>query len=335
MSISDSRAKLILHWLEHTLKLKITKFEPASSDASFRRYFRVTHQQGHHIVMDAPPEKEDTEPFIRIAILFKKAGINVPKIIQQESKQGFLLLEDFGSTCYLDHLNTNNASELYLNAFDSLYALQTKIDITTPPLPCYDTKLLSNEISLFYDWFLEKHLNISIPDKTKTQVNQTLIFSALEQPQTCVHRDFHSRNLMVLENNLPGIIDFQDAVIGPISYDLVSLLRDCYVAWPEEKVQQWLNIYYENISKLNLVSVSFETFSQWFDLMGVQRHLKAIGIFSRLHIRDNKPNYLQDIPLTMNYVVKICDKYPELEEFNDFLLKTILPAYSKVTSSNL
>lgn len=332
MSISDPRANLIINWLKHTLNLKITHFEPASSDASFRRYFRVKHEKGQHIVMDAPPEKENTEPFIRIATLFKKAGINVPDIVQQDLEQGFLLLEDFGSLCYLDHLTNKNASTLYHNAFDSLYVLQTKIAPQNSQLPHYDNKLLSNEINLFYHWFLEQYLGLSVPDTTKNQVNQILISSALEQPQVCVHRDFHSRNLMVLENNLPGIIDFQDAVIGPVSYDLVSLLRDCYIAWPQDKIQQWVELYFQQISKLNITTANLETFTRWFDLMGLQRHLKAIGIFSRLHLRDNKSDYLQDIPLTMDYVIQTCNKYPELSEFNQLLHKTILPAYNQTSS---
>lgn len=335
MSISDPRARLIIDWLSNTLNLEVTNFEPASSDASFRRYFRVTHKKGTHIVMDAPPEKEDIEPFIQVATLFKKVGINVPEIVQQNLDRGFLLLEDFGTLCYLDRLTDENAATLYLNAFDSLYEIQTKIVTPNCQLPYYDDELLRNELNLFFDWFLEKYLDLSVPEDIKNKTSQILISSALEQPQVCVHRDFHSRNLMALDNNRPGIIDFQDAVIGPVTYDLVSLLRDCYIAWPQANVQQWMTLYFEQISKLNLTTASLETFTRWFDLMGLQRHLKAIGIFSRLHLRDNKSNYLQDIPLTMNYVVQICNKYPELKEFNQFLTTTILPGFNKVNSLNL
>jgi len=331
MSIPDPRALLIIDWLKEILDLEITNFEPASSDASFRRYFRVTHSKGQHIVMDAPPEKEDTEPFIRIATLFKKAGINVPEIVEQDLEQGFLLLEDFGSRCYLDSLTNKNVKTLYLNAFDSLYQMQTKIAVPNSLLPAYDKELLGNEINLFYHWFLEQYLHLSLPDDIKNKNSQILISSALEQPQVCVHRDFHSRNLMLLDNNLPGIIDFQDAVVGPITYDLVSLLRDCYIAWPHEHVQQWMTLYFQEISNLNLTATNRETFTRWFDLMGLQRHLKAIGIFSRLHLRDNKSNYLQDIPLTINYVIHTCNKYPELNKFNQFLKTTILPAYEKIS----
>ncbi len=335
MSIFDPRAKLIITWLTNTLNLDIINFEPASSDASFRRYFRVTHEKGSQIVMDAPPEKEDIKPFIRIATFFKKAGINVPKIVQQDLEQGFLLLEDFGSLCYLDRLTEENATTLYLNAFNSLYEMQTKIVAPSCQLPCYDEELLGNELNLFFDWFLEKYLSLSIPEDIKNKTTQVLIASALEQPQVCVHRDFHSRNLMFLDNDRPGIIDFQDAVIGPVTYDLVSLLRDCYIAWPQANVQQWMMLYFEQISTLNLTTANLETFTRWFDLMGLQRHLKAIGIFSRLHLRDNKSNYLQDIPLTMNYVVQICNEYPELKEFSQFLNTTILSGFNKVNSLDL
>lgn len=327
MSITDHRALSILDWLNHTLQLEVTQFEPASSDASFRRYFRVTHKKGQHIVMDAPPEKENTEPFIRIASLFKASNVNVPEIYQQDLTQGFLLLEDFGSRCLLEHLNDNNALDFYQSAFDSLHTLQSKTSITESQLPAYDDALLSQELDLFYDWFLAKHLNLSIPKKIKEDLNIILISSALEQPQVCVHRDFHSRNLMVLDDNSLGIIDFQDAVIGPITYDLVSLLRDCYIAWPEQKTYQWMTLYFQQLSQSSLLFADVETFMRWFDLMGLQRHLKAIGIFSRLHLRDNKSSYLDDIPRTMTYVSQICSQYPELAEFNNFLTQSILPAF--------
>ncbi|MCK5828882.1 MAG: phosphotransferase [Methylococcales bacterium] len=327
MSITDPRALSILDWLNHKLKLDVFKFEPASSDASFRRYFRVNHKKGQNIVMDAPPEKENTEPFIRIAALFKASNVNVPEIYHQDLTQGFLLLEDFGSHCLLDRLNSKNASNYYQSAFDSLYTLQTKTSITESQLPSYDKTLLNQELDLFYNWFLEKHLNLSIPNKIKDRLNDLLIKSALEQPQVCVHRDFHSRNLMVLDNNSLGIIDFQDAVIGSITYDLVSLLRDCYIAWPEQQVYQWVKLYYQQLSQSDLFSADLDTFIRWFDLMGLQRHLKAIGIFSRLHIRDNKSSYLNDIPLTMTYVSQVSSQYPELTEFNVFLTQSILPAF--------
>ena len=326
MSIADARAKSITHWLSHTLKLEIDYFEVASSDASFRRYFRVFHSNGQQIVMDAPPEKENTEPFIRIAALFKTSGIHVPDIYHQDLTQGFLLIEDFGSSCFLDQLNDENALDLYRSAFNSLFRLQTQTSITNNLLPRYDEALLVRELNIFYHWFLEQYLTITLSETTKDSLNQILISSALEQPQVCVHRDFHSRNLMVLTENSPGIIDFQDAVIGPITYDLVSLLRDCYIAWPDEKVKQWMTLYFQKITDSGLVNTDLDIFTRWFDLMGLQRHLKAIGIFTRLHLRDNKSDYLADIPRTMNYVIQVCKQYPQLAEFSQFLTQSVLPA---------
>lgn len=330
MSNDDTRAKSIIHWLTQSLKLDIISFELASSDASFRRYFRATHPNGKYIVMDAPPEKENIEPFIRIAKLFKSLAINVPTIHQQNLEQGFLLLDDFGSSCFLDQLTLDSALNLYTSAFNSLHTLQTKIAPATCQLPIYDDHLLSTELDIFYQWFLKQSLSISIPDNIKNSLNKILIHSALDQPQVCVHRDFHSRNLMVISKNSPGIIDFQDAVIGPITYDLVSLLRDCYITWPEKNVTEWMTIYFQILTDSGLIKTNLVTFTQWFDLMGLQRHLKAIGIFSRLHIRDNKPTYLTDIPRTMNYVSTICNKYPELAEFNQFLTETVLTKFKNI-----
>ncbi len=328
MSTADTRAKAILDWLTHSLSLNIVKFEIASCDASFRRYFRVIHSQGQHIVMDAPPDKENIEPFIRVATLLKQAGLNVPQIYQQNLTQGFLLLEDFGSDCFLDQLNEENATALYCSAFSSLHQLHSDSSLSNSEFPSYNKALLSRELTIFYDWFLKQCLALSIPKNIQDNVNQILIASALEQPQTCVHRDFHCRNLMFLKENSPGIIDFQDTVIGPITYDLVSLLRDCYINWPEEKVLKWMTLYFHKITKSGLINTELETFTRWFDLMGLQRHLKAIGIFSRLNLRDGKPDYLADIPRTLNYVSHICSKYTELAEFNHYLIETILPAYN-------
>jgi hypothetical protein len=327
MSNIDIRKQSIILWLENTLNLDIIHFEIASSDASFRRYFRVIHQAGQQIVMDAPPEKENIIPFITIAALFSQQEIHVPEIIHQDLSQGFLLLEDLGSDCLLDKLNANNAFKLYSSAFDSLYQIQNRIEVSRCQLPYYDEALLERELAIFYQWFLSQTLKLSIPDSVTSTFNQVLITSAIEQPQVCVHRDFHCRNLMLLKNNSLGIIDFQDAVIGPITYDLVSLLRDCYIAWPSHDIEQWMSSYFDRLINAGLLNCSLQTFTRWFDLMGLQRHLKAIGIFSRLHLRDKKSCYLNDIPRTLNYVIQICKKYPELEPFNHYLTQTILPTY--------
>lgn len=317
-------------WLENDLLLTITHCEPASSDASFRRYFRVKTPNGQFIVMDAPPSKENVEPFIRIAKLLTESQVNVPTIFQQNLTDGFLLLEDFGSQCFLDQLNTITAADLYQSAFDSLFKLQTQTPIQNSGLPSYDEPLLHRELAIFDEWFLDQLLDIQIPAAVWETVRAMLVASALEQPYTCVHRDYHSRNLMVLDHDSPGVIDFQDAVIGPITYDLVSLLRDCYIAWPEQQVEQWQFNYFERLQQAGLIDCSPAQFKRWFDLMGLQRHLKAIGIFSRLHLRDGKSNYLGDIPRTLNYVSTVCIAYPELAEFNDFLHNHVLPVLSSV-----
>jgi aminoglycoside/choline kinase family phosphotransferase len=315
----------MLDWLENDLLLSITECEPASSDASFRRYFRVLTSGGQFIVMDAPPSKENIEPFIRIAKLLTQSQVNVPTIFQQNLADGFLLLEDFGRQCFLDQLTADTANDLYQSAFDSLFRLQTRTPLQNLALPRYDEAFLNRELTIFDEWFLGRLLDVVIPVPVWTTACALLTASALEQPVTCVHRDYHSRNLMVLDSDSPGVIDFQDAVIGPITYDLVSLLRDCYIAWPEHQVQQWCLDYYQRLQQAGLLACSPAQFKRWFDLMGLQRHLKAIGIFSRLHLRDGKSNYLGDIPRTLNYVITVCAAYPELAEFNEFLRELALP----------
>ncbi|MCK4494499.1 MAG: phosphotransferase [Methylococcales bacterium] len=327
MMTLDKRATELLSWLENDLSLTISDFKPASSDASFRRYFRATHPQGSYVVMDAPPHKENTEPFIRIAKLLKESDINVPTIYHAHQAKGFLLLEDFGAVCLLDQLNVSNAQKLYLNAFDELFKLQTNISPKASKLSAYNAPLLTQELSLFYDWFSEQLIGQTIPEAVKQNLNNCLIESALAQPQVCVHRDYHSRNLMLLENDNIGVIDFQDAVIGAITYDLVSLLRDCYISWSEGCVESWLNRYYQRLLAHKMTDVSFAEFKRWFDLMGLQRHMKAIGIFARLHLRDQKSGYLADIPRTMAYIETVCQQYSELEGFYHWLSNQILPNY--------
>jgi aminoglycoside/choline kinase family phosphotransferase len=324
--IVDLRTIAMLDWLENDLLLTIEQWGLASSDASFRRYFRIKTPDGQFIVMDAPPEKEKLEPFIHVANLMADAQLHVPTIFQQNIDEGFLLLEDLGSKSFLNQLTDHNADALYHSALDSLFKLQSNINIANLTLPCYDEALLERELGIFAEWFLEQYLDIEIPIDLWQNVRTTLINSALEQPITCVHRDYHSRNLMVLDNNELGVIDFQDAVLGAITYDLVSLLRDCYVDWSASQVEQWLSGYYQRLLTAGLIACELSQFKRWFDLMGMQRHLKAIGIFSRLNLRDNKANYLNDIPRTLNYVLAQADAYPEFAEFSVFLHQSVLPA---------
>lgn len=325
----DLRILAMQDWLENDLFLEILGFEPASSDASFRRYFRVKTPAGQFVIMDAPPDKENTEPFIRIAGLMAEAQVNVPTIFHKNLADGFLLLEDFGSHNYLDRLTPETAETLYQGAFDSLIKLQTNVSLQESCLPSYDEALLKRELGIFDEWFLGQFLDIQLPDHIKSSVYNLLISSALEQPVACVHRDYHSRNLMVLDSDSPGVLDFQDAVIGPITYDLVSLLRDCYIAWPEQQIDRWTAQYYQRLLDNNLVTCDYARFKRWFDLMGMQRHLKAIGIFSRLHLRDNKSDYLKDIPRTLDYVKTQALAYPELFDFSRVLHEQILPAFGE------
>ena len=280
--------------------------------------------------MDAPPAKEDCRPFVRIAETMAIIGLNVPTVFQHDINNGFLLLTDFGSRCYLDVLNEHNAESMYAEALDALLVLQHG-DIAGAALPDFDADLLMSEMALFRDWLLDTHLrlSLSLPEQAALQrCFDYLSASALEQPQVWVHRDYHSRNLMVTGERNPGIIDFQDAVVGPITYDLVSLLRDCYIVWPQSRVAEWVARYYERLRSSELLSAEVELaqFMRWFDLMGIQRHLKAAGIFARLHHRDGKANYLNDIPRTLAYVEQVAPHYPEFDFLYRLIEQRVLPA---------
>ena len=256
--------------------------------------------------MDAPPEKEPCDQFITVANKLRGAKLSAPEIIQQDAAQGFLLLTDLGSTAYLSVLDVNSEGPLYADALAALLKMQT--DITSDDLPDYDEDLLNQEMDLFHDWFLKQLLGIELNQAQQMQwaaIKQALVQNALEQPQVFVHRDYHSRNLMKIESRNPGILDFQDAVKGPITYDLVSLLRDCYIAWPPVRVDQLALDFYDFARVNELVDVKPAKFLRWFNLMGIQRHLKAIGVFSRLKIRDAKDGYVKDIPRTLEYIEQV------------------------------
>ena len=314
------REQNLLAWL-HARTGTHHELVPASNDASFRRYFRIQTDGTTRIVMDAPPPQEDCRPFVHVANLLHTAGMHAPEIIASNVDEGFLLLSDLGSTTYLDILSEDNVDRLYGDAIAALARLQARVDPVSAGLPDYDAELLGLELSLFKDWYLQRHLGMTLDagqDAVLTATNRLLIDNALAQPRVCVHRDYHSRNLMFTEQHNPGVLDFQDAVIGPVTYDLVSLLRDCYVAWPRERVEEWARNYYRIAVDSGIVNedrVSEVQFLRHFDLMGVQRHLKAIGIFARLLHRDGKDGYIQDIPRTMAYVKDVGGRYPELSEF--------------------
>ena len=320
----DKRAQLLQDWLNSLFNIVENSFAPVSGDASFRRYFRFIAknemgvEQLSLIAVDAPPGKEDSQRFIDIALLLSDNKLPAPKIFVA-SDDGFYVQQDFGDQLLHSCLNENSVDHLYDIAMTHIASTQ---QLSASNLPAYNSELLQKEMRLFTDWYLSKHLNVTLTNDDQTLLAtayQFLETSALEQPQVFVHRDYHSRNLMVLDNDKLGIIDFQDAVLGPITYDLVSLLRDCYIDWPQQKIDSWITQF------INKLPNQYDNaqFIRWFDLMGMQRHLKAIGIFSRLNYRDKKPAYMNDIPLTMNYVLAISDKYEELKPFHNLVSRLL------------
>lgn len=285
----------------------------ASSDASFRRYFRWEGEGRSFVVMDAPPPQENCKPFVDIAFLLAKSGINVPKIYAEDLERGFLLLNDLGNQTYLDVIDGENADALFGDALQALLAFQQLPMVA--PLPSYDVALLRRELELFPEWYVKRELGVEF-DSTQQQqwqqVSDLLIDSALAQPKVLVHRDYMPRNLMLSEPN-PGVLDFQDAVYGPVTYDVTCLFKDAFLSWPEERVRGWLQSYWQQASALNIpVQPDFEDFLRASDLMGVQRHLKVIGIFARICHRDGKPRYLADVPRFFSYIEAVIARRPEL-----------------------
>jgi hypothetical protein len=325
----DPRLVQLDRWLRAACGLDGFDIAPASGDASFRRYFRVTLPGGDtRIAMDAPPEHEDCRPYLQVAAALAAAGLHVPAVAAADLAQGFLLLEDLGSTVYLDVLTEQTVERLYGDALGALAAMQACVP--QEGVPPYDRALLLREMALFPDWLLERQLGIAVDPGLRALLDQTfdrLVDAALEQPRVFVHRDYHSRNLMVAAPPTPGVLDFQDAVIGPVTYDLVSLLKDCYVRWPRARVDEWAMGYFRLAVQSGIVEAAVEDrFLRWFDLMGAQRHLKAAGIFARLNLRDGKPGYLNDIPRTLGYFVEAADRRPELEGLAGLIATRVLPA---------
>ncbi|AXI63812.1 aminoglycoside phosphotransferase [Pseudomonas kribbensis] len=293
----------------------------ASSDASFRRYFRWEGAGRSFVVMDAPPPQENCKPFVDIAFLLAKSGINVPKIYAEDLERGFLLLNDLGNKTYLDVINGENADALFSDALQALLAFQQLPMVA--PLPSYDVALLRRELELFPEWYVKRELGIEF-DATQQQqwqqVSDLLIDSALAQPKVLVHRDYMPRNLMLSEPN-PGVLDFQDAVYGPVTYDVTCLFKDAFLSWPEERVRGWLESYWQQATALNIpVQPDFEDFLRASDLMGVQRHLKVIGIFARICHRDGKPRYLADVPRFFAYIEAVIARRPELAQLQALLV---------------
>jgi len=327
------RLELARHWLAETLGDTDFSLQKASADASFRQYWRVYHRGQSRILMDAPPQHEDCRPFLQVAKILRAAGVHVPAVYAQNLAEGFLLLEDFGNRDYLKALKESDSAHdqnanavspavqsLYGDAMAALLKIQTVTE--SQGIPAYSHEKLLEEMSLFRDWFLLQHLDASLnptQERVLTNAFEWLALSAGEQPRTFVHRDFHSRNLMQVRHNNPGVLDFQDAVTGPVIYDLVSLLRDCYIKWPAEQVRQWSQHYRLQWQDASGESIDEEQWQRWFDLMGAQRHLKAIGIFCRLNYRDGKPGYLRDIPRTLSYLHELRPAYPQLHDLLDLI----------------
>lgn len=310
----DARRDALEHWLAPQLKGARFKLAPASEDASFRRYFRATLEDGKtFVVMDAPPDKEDCRPFVHVARLLREAGLNAPAIHAEDLGQGFLLLADLGSTTYLSVLNDDNAMPLFSDAIDALIRWQ----LATRPgeLPPYDEALLRREMALFRQWYVNRHLERSLSEAQAAAlegVGALLVGSALAQPSVYVHRDYMPRNLMVSVPN-PGVLDFQDAVTGPVTYDLASLLRDAFISWEDERVLDWCVRYWERAKRSGLpVEPDFGEFWRAFEWMGLQRHLKVLGIFARIRYRDGKPKYLEDTPRFLGYARSVATRYAAL-----------------------
>ncbi|MCN4145048.1 MAG: phosphotransferase [Thiohalomonas sp.] len=339
------RIEQIKHWLETELQADIHSFTPASNDASFRRYFRVVFNNTvaaqaaglPFIIMDAPLEKEAIAPFVYLASRLEATGIHVPYIYAVNEASGFIMMSDLGNTAYLSLLNSKlnsesgseRADKLYADAMSALVIMQLGmsqfIQKQTIELADYDASRLKAEMHLLPDWYIKVHCQQKINAAEQAVLDQAmrrLIESAQEQPQVFVHRDYHSRNLMFYEEHNPGVIDFQDAVIGPITYDLVSLLRDSYIAWPDDKVYAWVEQYRQMLLREELLETdNKEHFIRWFDWMGIQRQLKVVGIFCRLNYRDGKSNYLNDIPQTLDYLFKVCARYSEFEALLQLLTR--------------
>lgn len=325
------RYQELVQWVHHLVGGQPVEIKLASNDASFRRYWRIEYEGQTRIVMDAPPDKEDCRPFIDVARRLLQAGLNVPEVLEHDLGLGFLLLTDLGEALYLRMLNAGNVEQLYGDAMERLMSMQIKA--RADELPLYDRRLLMGEMELFRVWLVGKELRIDLSREQHEALDRVftrLADAALSQPRVFVHRDYHSRNLMLTTDNNPGILDFQDAVLGPVTYDLVSLLRDCYIRWPPEQVETWAITYFEHARRAGILpNTDRAGFRRCFDLMGVQRHLKASGIFARLWHRDGKAGYLGDVPRTLQHVVTVAPRYRELADLEQLLTELVLPAMER------
>jgi aminoglycoside/choline kinase family phosphotransferase len=325
---------LIQHFSDDNIQLT-----PLTGDAGFRCYYRFSHKGTSFIAVDAPPEKSNNDAFVFMQESLMKQNILVPEIVAVDLSLGFFCLADFGETLLADILTSENMSMIYQKAIEILPTLQSALSKSTAEIPHYDNAFVELELNIFPEWLLTEHLSLTLTDIEQKQLKHCfsiLTENIMSQPQVLIHRDYHSRNIMVLKNKELGIIDFQDAVIGPITYDIVSLLRDCYLKWPDEKVTLLLNSYIDLVAnQYSLTHITREQWQRWFDLTGIQRHIKASGIFARLNYRDNKGGYLNDIPLTLSYIVEITERYPELSFIHQLLLNKVIPKMEVLKASTL
>lgn len=317
-------------WVAEQLNVTIPElhWQALAGDASFRHYFRCKAAGQSFIAALAPPATEKNHEFVAIAALLNAAGVQAPAVIAVDYEQGFLIQNDFGEQLLLPALNAATVDGWYQQAMQQLLRMLTITQDNLAKLPAYDEQVLNLELSYFQTWFLEAMLNYHCTDAEQKMLQrffQELIDSAQDQPQQFVHRDYHSRNIMITEDQLLATIDFQDAVCGPITYDLVSLLRDCYVVWPEQQVREWVAIFYKKLLHKGQLRVDEATFQHWFDLMGLQRHIKVLGIFARLSIRDNKHGYLQDLPVVVSYVRSVAQQQACASEFWEWFEDKIMP----------
>lgn len=322
--MEDQRLTHLTSWLNNQ-QYNIQKIAPLTGDASFRRYFRVTTTNQSYIAMDAPPPKENCRPFVAIAKDLSELGVQTPQIQCMDLDRGFLLLSDFGDQVLSNVLSDDNVNHWYQRCLNELLLIQQHSQLPNHKLKPYNNGLYSyyEESSWFITWYLAQYCQLTLSHQQLAQLERAIHLicsNMLEQPQVVVHRDYHSRNIMITGEADIGVLDFQDAVIGPITYDLVSLLRDCYIDWSLEQVHTWVYHYHQQLLDKNLLNnCGREKFLRWFDWTGLQRHLKCIGLFVRLNLRDNKPGYLQYIPRLINYIKQQCEPYPELQILNELV----------------
>lgn len=317
---NDTRALGLIAFLEQQFDGARIDLSVVSGDASFRRYFRFNVDGRSYIAVDAPPDKEDSRPFVDISKAYAEQGLTVPEVIHYDLAQGYMCQSDLGDNLLLPVLSDETVDAYYRKSLALLADVAKVTETDSGRLPLFDEALLKDEMLLFTDWLLPRHLDVKLTDAEQSVVDKVfeiLIKSALEQPQVGVHRDYHSRNLMIMDDDSIGIIDYQDGVIGGLTYDAVSLLRDCYIVWPDELVYRHLLEFKALMTPQlpSLEAVEPQTFIRWFDWMGLQRHIKVCGIFARLYYRDGKAGYLDDIPRVMDYIIHVGNKYPEFAEF--------------------